>query len=139
VGGRPQAGRVGDTVANQNARALRKRLTSQEVKLWVKLRDMKEPGFHFRKQAPVGRYIVDFVCFHERLVIEVDGGQHAMPENQQRDRERDDFLSAEHFRVLRFWNSDIDRNLDGVMEVILSELRTPTPALRADPPHKGEG
>ncbi len=105
----------------------------------MKLRGLKKAGFHFRRQAPVGSYIVDFVCFHDRLVIEVDGGQHAMPEGQKRDRARDVFLSAENFRVFRFWNSDIDSNIDGVMEVILSMLRTPTPALRADPPHKGEG
>ena len=122
---------------NRKARALRKRLTPQEVKLWVKLRELKALGFHFRKQAPIGRYIVDFISFGARMVIEVDGGQHAV-QGVQSDRERDRFLEAQGFRVLRFWNSDVDRNLNGVMESILNAL-TPTPALRADPPHKGEG
>ena len=124
---------------NENARALRKQLTSQEVKLWVKLREMKRLGFHFRKQAPIGRYIVDFASFGARMVIEVDGGQHGMEKGIRSDLQRDAFLRSQGFRVLRFWNSDVDQNLDGVMESILDVLNTPTPALRADPPHKGEG
>jgi very-short-patch-repair endonuclease len=124
---------------NERARALRKRLTPQEVKLWVKLRELKALGFHFRRQAPIGRYIVDFVSFSSRIVVEVDGGQHGMQKGAASDRERDAFLGSQGFRVLRFWNSDVDQNLNGVMESILHALRTPTPALRADPPHKGEG
>jgi very-short-patch-repair endonuclease len=123
---------------NDNARALRKRLTPQEVKLWVKLRELKVFGFHFRKQAPIGRYIVDFVSFGARTVVEVDGGQHGMRAGIQSDNERDIFLRSQGFRVLRFWNSDVDQNLTGVMESILDTL-TPTPVLRTDPPHKGEG
>jgi very-short-patch-repair endonuclease len=61
-------------VANENARALRKRLTPQEVKVWVKLRELKALGFHFRRQAPIGRYIVDFASLHARIVVEIDGG-----------------------------------------------------------------
>jgi very-short-patch-repair endonuclease len=63
---------------NEYARALRKRLTPQEAKLWVKLRELKPLGFHFRRQAPIGRYIVDFASLKQRLIIEVDGGQHGM-------------------------------------------------------------
>jgi very-short-patch-repair endonuclease len=113
----------GSTLANENARALRKSLTPQEVKLWVKLRELKSLGFHFRRQAPIGRYIVDFVLFRSQLVIEADGGQHGMPEGAQSNQVRDDFLQSQGFRVLRFWNSDIDANLEGVMESILSELK----------------
>jgi very-short-patch-repair endonuclease len=108
-------------VANENARALRKRLTPQEVKLWVRLRELKPLGYHF--QAPIGRYIVDFVSFRSQLVIEADGGQHGMPEGDQADRARDAFLGSQGFRILRFWNSDIDANLAGVMEGILSALK----------------
>jgi very-short-patch-repair endonuclease len=126
-------------VANSNARALRKRLTPQEVKLWVKLRELKPLGFHFRRQAPIGRYIVDFASFGSRVVIEIDGGQHGMPEAAQADRERDAFLRSQRFSVLRYWNTDIDENLQGVMESILSVLNTTTPALRADPPHASRG
>ncbi|HTF75604.1 MAG TPA: endonuclease domain-containing protein [Bradyrhizobium sp.] len=103
-------------MANENACALRKRLTSQEVKLWVKLRELKTFGFHFRRQAPVGRYIVDFVSFRSQLIIEADGGQHGMPEGARSDQVRDIFLQSQGFRILRFWNSDIDANLAGVME-----------------------
>ena len=110
-------------LANENARALRKRLTPQEVKLWVKLRELKALGFHFRRQAPIGQYIVDFVSFRDQLVIEADGGQHGMPEGERLDRARDDFLQQQGFKVLRFWNSDIDANLTGVMERILIELK----------------
>jgi very-short-patch-repair endonuclease len=130
----------GDTFfPNEKARALRKRLTPQEVKLWVKLRELKAFGFHFRRQTPIDRYIVDFVSFSARIIVEVDGGQHGMQEHIQSDRERDAFLQSQGFRVLRFWNSDVDQNLDGVMQSIVDGLKTPTPALRADPPHKGEG
>jgi very-short-patch-repair endonuclease len=127
-------------LANENARALRKRLTPQEVKLWVKLRELKSLGFHFRRQAPIGRYIVDFVSFRSQLVIEADGGQHGMPEGAQSDQVRDDFLQSQGFRILRFWNSDIDANLAGVMDRILSALNPPPDWPSAShPPHKGEG
>ncbi len=114
-------------MANEIARTLRERLTPQEVKLWVKLRELKTLGFHFRRQAPVGRYIVDFVSFRSQLVIEADGGHHGMPDGARSDQTRDAFLQSQGFRVLRFWNSDIDTNLAGVMESILSALKYPPP------------
>jgi very-short-patch-repair endonuclease len=128
-------------LANENARALRKHLTPQEVKLWVKLRELKSLGFHFRRQAPIGPYIVDFISFRSRIVIEADGGQHGMPEGSRLDQVRDAFLQSQGFRVLRFWNSDIDANLDGVMESILNALNSPPPDRPAagHPPHEGEG
>ena len=82
-------------MANETARALRKRLTRQEVKLWVKLRELKPLGFHFRRQAPIGPYIVDFVSFQSRLVIEADGGQHGTDEGAQSDQARDAFLKSQ--------------------------------------------
>jgi very-short-patch-repair endonuclease len=128
-------------LANEIARALRKNLTPQEVKLWVKLRELKSLGFYFRRQAPVGPYIVDFVSFRSQLVIEADGGQHGMPAGARSDQTRDAFLQSQGFRVLRFWNSDIDANLAGVMESILSTLRDPPPdpPSAGHPPHEGEG
>jgi very-short-patch-repair endonuclease len=111
------------SLANETARFLRKRLTSQEVKLWVRLREWKRLGFHFRRQAPIGPYIVDFVSFRSRLVIEADGGQHGMSKGVESDRSRDDFLRSQGFQVLRFWNSDIDANLEGVLETIFSALK----------------
>lgn len=82
-------------MANNIARELRKRLTPQEVKLWVRLRALKELGFHFRRQAPVGRYIVDFASFRDCPIIEVDGGQHAMARGASLDAARDVFLRGE--------------------------------------------
>jgi very-short-patch-repair endonuclease len=113
-------------LANETARALRKRLTPQEVKLWVKLRELKSLGFQFRRQAPIGPYIVDFVSFKSRLVIEADGGQHGMSKGVETDQSRDGFLRSQGFQVLRFWNSDIDANLEGVMETIFSALKRNT-------------
>ena len=114
-------------MADENARALRKRLTPEEVKLWTKLRELKGLGFHIRRQAPVGPYIVDFVSFRSRLVIEADGGQHGLPESAKADHIRDAFLVSQGFRVLRFWNSDVNANLAGVMESILNALGHPPP------------
>lgn len=109
--------------------------------MWVRLRELKSLGFHFRRQAPIGKYIVDFVSFRNRIVIEADGGQHGLQRDQNSDRIRDAFLASQGFTVLRFWNSEIDRNPDGVMERIVEVLKTPTPTglQPIDPPHKGEG
>jgi very-short-patch-repair endonuclease len=89
-------------LANENARALRKRLTPQEVKLWVKLRELKPLGYHFRRQAPIGHYIVDFVSFRHQLVIEADGGRHGMPDGARLDQVRDAFLA-----IARLYSSSI--------------------------------
>jgi len=92
----------------------------------LKLRGLKYLGQHFRRQAPLGPYIVDFISFTDRIVIEVDGGQHNLDSHIRADALRDEFLLSQGFNVLRFWNSDIDRNLDGAMELILRTLQTPT-------------
>jgi len=118
------AGEVG--VANAIARKLRTNLTPQEAKLWVKLRELKPLGYHFRRQAPIRHIIVDFVSFRDKLVIEVDGGQHNFDDAARRDDVRDAFLKGEGFRVLRFWNHEVDRELDGVMEVVIRTLGGPT-------------
>nr|WP_245258379.1 endonuclease domain-containing protein [Rhodopseudomonas palustris] len=96
----------------------------------MQLRQLKSRGYHFRRQAPIGRYIVDFVCFGAKIVIEADGGQHGMPDGIAADQQRDAFLRGEGFRVLRFWNSDIDRHFDGVMQTVLDAL--PPPPVRPD-------
>ncbi|SEC68718.1 Very-short-patch-repair endonuclease [Rhizobiales bacterium GAS188] len=107
-------------MANAIARSLRKRMTPQEVKLWVKLRELKEQGFHFRRQVPRGSYIVDFACLRQRVVIEVDGSQHGTEDHSRRDVVRDRHLASDGLVTLRFWNVEIDRNLDGVVETILA-------------------
>jgi very-short-patch-repair endonuclease len=129
-------------VANEIARRLRKTMTPQEVKLWVNLRSWRKRGFHFRRQSPRGAAIVDFVCMRHRLVIEVDGGQHNFDEHSRRDSMRDQRFERGGFKVLRFWNNDVDRNLEGVLTVIDLTLRQLTPPggpLDRHPPPAGEG
>jgi very-short-patch-repair endonuclease len=112
-------------MANAFARHLRKNATPAERALWQQLRLMKQYGHHFRRQAPIDHYIADFVDFQSRLVIEVDGGQHTV----EGDQKRTAYLESQGFRVVRFWNAEILRNMDGVIDFVLSELRvTPTPS-----------
>ena len=117
------------------ARAMRSAPTEAERKLWWHLRHrLTLPRSHFQRQVLLGRYIVDFACHHLKLIIELDGGQHA--KQNSRDAMRTQFLELEGYRVLRFWNNEVLTNIDGVLELIQnSALATPTPA----PPHKGEG
>ncbi len=107
-----------DRGMRRRARGLRVRMTDAERKLWFALRDRRFAGFKFRRQVPIGRFIVDFVCFERRLVIEVDGGQHA---DSVADQKRDRWLAANEFRVMRFWNNDVLGNLEGVT-VLLAEV-----------------
>ena len=101
-------------------RRLRRQATNAETKLWFALRDRRLGGFKFVRQEAIGSYVVDFVCRKKRLVIEVDGGQHA---DNCKDRARDAALTAEGYHVLRFWNSDILTNEEGVLTVILAKLQ----------------
>jgi len=107
-------------------------MTDTERKLWYALRDRRLNGAKFRRQVPIGPYVADFVCFDARLVIEVDGGQHA---DSVSDGIRDRWFEANRFRVLRFWNNDVLTNLDGVMITIVEAVRsvTPHPALPRAP------
>ena len=98
------------------ARGLRKSHTDAELLLWKYLRTRQMDGVKFRRQQPIGKYIVDFVSFEKRIVIELDGGQHSA--EQERDRERDNWLSKQGFKVLRFWDNEVLQNLEGVLEVI---------------------
>ena len=112
--------------------------TKAENVLWQALRNKQLEGLKFKRQVPLDGYILDFVCFDARLIVEVDGGQHA---ESQSDEIRDRYLTSEGFRVLRFWNNDVLRNTSGVLEVILGALAEPSPgALRAPPsPASGRG
>ena len=104
------------------ARRLRREQTNVERKLWYKLRDRRIDGFKFRRQQPIGPYIVDFVCFETKLVVELDGGQHADDKNAAADAVRTAFLKSQGFRVLRFWNLDLIESFDGVLDRIWREL-----------------
>ena len=113
-------------------------MTSEEVKLWVQLRHLNTQGYHFRRQVPLDGYIMDFAEFGKRLIIEVDGSQHGEPVGEARDKVRDTHFVAKGFRVLRFWNLDINQAMDGVMDRILNALKETPPALRATSPASGE-
>jgi very-short-patch-repair endonuclease len=112
------------------ARLLRRNQTDVERKLWYALRSRRFHEAKFRRQQPVGAYVVDFVCFEERLIVELDGGQHGRSEAIASDAIRTDALERDGFRVLRFWNHDVKDNFDGVLESIARHLapeRTPHP------------
>ena len=127
-------------MANEVARKLRKTMTPQEVKLWVKLRQLRELGHHFRRQSPIANYVVDFECRRSRLVIEVDGHQHGFDDHRQRDGARDRVLQRFGYSVLRFGNYEVDRELDGVLESIRLVLEArPHPAASRPPSPDGEG
>ncbi|MGO9006164.1 MAG: endonuclease domain-containing protein [Beijerinckiaceae bacterium] len=108
-------------MANETARRLRKTMTPQEVKLWVHLRALREQGFHFRRQVPREGYIVDFACLRSKLIIEIDGAQHGLEPNVSKDAKRDERLAAAGFKVLRFWNTDVNENLESIIETIYRE------------------
>jgi very-short-patch-repair endonuclease len=104
-------------------------MTQAERKLWRSLRN-KQLGVKFRRQVPIGRYIVDFVCINENLIIEIDGGEHFEKEN---DKIRDKWFHVQGYKVLRFWNNEVLRNIDGVLQRIIEEI-SPSPL---SPPIKG--
>jgi very-short-patch-repair endonuclease len=107
------------------AMELRHNQTDAERALWFRLRDRRLRGLKFRRQMPVYRYVVDFCCEAAHLVIELDGGQHA--ERSKEDAERTAALEAQGYLVLRFWNNDVLRNIDGVVESILETLNPSLP------------
>jgi|SRR5581483_1973889 len=116
------------------ARALRRNMTDAEAHLWKLLRGRHTTGFKFRRQFPIERYVADFVCLEARLVIEVDGGQHG--DRIEEDAMRTQCLEANGYRVLRFWNDDVLKNDDRVVQVIWDALHHPHPGPL---PPAGEG
>jgi very-short-patch-repair endonuclease len=129
--------------AHRRARTLRRDMTEAEQRLWQMLRSRQTEGYRFRRQAPIGGFIADFVCHAARLIVEIDGGQHDASSEAEASRTR--FLEAEGYRVLRFWNNEVLDNPEGVRAVIADALHqggptgiesvTPTPTL----PHQGGG
>ncbi len=106
------------------ARTLRKNQTDAEKLLWRTLRDRQLEGLKFRRQRLIGKYVVDFVCIEEKIIIESDGSQHYRSEE---DLVRDAFLSGKGYTVLRFWNNEILKNIDGVIQKILEVVHVPSP------------
>jgi very-short-patch-repair endonuclease len=134
------------------ARRMRRAMRHHEVLLWLQIKSFNgEYGSHFRRQAPAGGYILDYVDFGRRLVIEADGWQHGEPAGRAHDEKRDAYLARSGFCTLRFWSHEIDQNLDGVYDAILAtaqqqasryssqRIRSPSGRYRGHLPRKGEG
>lgn len=117
----------------QNAKDLRNNPTQPEQILWSYLKKSQLNGLKFRRQQPIGKYIVDFLCCSKKLVIELDGGQHC--ETEEYDKTRDNFLETEGYKVIRIWNNDIYDNIEGVMEYLNNITTSPTP----NPSPQGRG
>jgi very-short-patch-repair endonuclease len=108
-------------MASSIARTLRQNPTDAERRLWSRLRRRQLDGCRFRRQVPLGPYVVDFACLAARLVIEIDGGQHTW--QAENDAARTSWLEAKGFRVLRFWNNDVHGNLEGVLDAVRRVLQ----------------
>ena len=144
------------------ARRLRANATSAEEKLWRELDRIPLLRTHFRRQAPIGRYVADFACLRARLLIELDGPSHSDQTTAAKDRRRTEWLEREGYRILRFWNQEVYDNMDGVLDTIYATLygspeqdessTPPRTAIgssngatvasdewRSDPPPEGEG
>lgn len=104
------------------AKRLRVNATTAEIILWRRLKRLETHGTHFRRQMPIGNFVADFACPAARLIIEVDGSQHGSEHGRARDKKRTQWLASEGYRVIRFWNSDITQNVDGVMESVYAAL-----------------
>jgi very-short-patch-repair endonuclease len=110
-------------------------MTEAEKRLWWHLDRVPVEGTHFRRQAAIGPYVVDFVCHGSKLVIEVDGSQHGLDQALQSDADRSAWLSSQGYRVLRFWNNEVLTQVDVVLDTIYAALYTTSPnGARADTP-----
>jgi very-short-patch-repair endonuclease len=115
--------------SHKTARRLRRNQTHAERRLWFRLRDRRFGGWKFRRQFPIDRFVVDFFCADAHLIIELDGGRHAVRTDADESRTR--ILGAMGYPVLRFWNNDVMQNIDGVLEEIIVALEQH----RSEPPH----
>ena len=104
------------------AKGLRAKQTDAETALWYKLCNRQLDGVKFRRQQQIGNYIVDFVCFEKRVIIEIDGGQHNEASYEEKDKRRTHSLEQKGYRVLRYWDNDVLQNIEGVLEHIRMAL-----------------
>lgn len=102
----------------QLARALRKNQTPWEIKLWKYLRAHRFLGLQFKRQLPIDQFIVDFCCPSKKIIVELDGSQHNIENSKRKDLERTHHLESKGYTMLRFWNNDIDNQIDSVLETI---------------------
>jgi very-short-patch-repair endonuclease len=112
-----------EKIIKQAARSLRKDLTPAEKLLWERLRYKQLEGHKFRRQQALGRFVADFVCLDKRVIIELDGGYHSY--QKERDAERDNYLIESGYKVIRFHNSEVEQDIDGVIKKIEQKLKTP--------------
>jgi very-short-patch-repair endonuclease len=108
------------------ARALRRRLTDAEKVLWKHLRKSSLEGVKFRRQQPIGPYVVDFISFSKKIIVEVDGGQHAV--NWKKDQERDQYFLDKGFHVKRYWNNEVLQSIEAVLTDIRQEILRDSPS-----------
>ena len=113
---------MGNTLPVKLPRELRQRQTEAEKILWYKLRNRQLDGAKFRRQHPIGNYIVDFACLEKNLIIEIDGSQHNKEQAKEKDEQRTLWLEKESYKIIRFWNSDILNNIEGVLLYIKNVL-----------------
>jgi very-short-patch-repair endonuclease len=110
----------------KNAKSLRSNQTEAEKQLWYNLRAGRFLDLKFKRQKPIGTYIVDFVCLEQKMIIELDGGQHST--QLEYDTKRTEFFESQGYRVLRFWNNQVLQEMVGVLEVIRTQITlSPTP------------
>jgi very-short-patch-repair endonuclease len=107
----------------QRSRGLRNNQTEAEKILWSKLRNRQVDNTKFRRQFPIGNYILDFVSLEKKLIIELDGEQHNFYFRQVRDKTRSEWFENQGFKLLRFWNNDVIKNTEGVLETIMTFLK----------------
>ena len=105
------------------AKRMRREATLAEQKLWLQLRDRRLAGVKFRRQMPIGPYIVDFISLEQKLIIEVDGSQHNETAGRQNDGARTAYLNQQGFRVIRVWNNDVLSRMEAVLKLLLLSLR----------------
>ena len=106
----------------KNAKEMRSNMTPAETKMWRILRGKRFQDLKYKRQVLIGNYIVDFLCEDKKIIIEIDGGQHNEELNIQSDKNRTRYLENNGYKVLRFWNNEVMKNIDGVMEVIFREV-----------------
>lgn len=117
------------------AKIMRRHPTDAENFLWQHLRAKRFLGLKFKRQEPIGNYIADFICYEKKIIIELDGGQHARKRNELEDKKRDEWMKSQGFKILRIWNNEVLQNLEEVLETIAGECESPSPL---SSPIKGE-
>lgn len=120
-----EGGGEGKRIQKRHIKILRSNQTEEEKILWNKLRNRQVYGVKFRRQQPIEKYIVDFVSFEEKIIIELDGGFHSKKTNRLSDKNRTNWLEQEGFTVLRFWNKDVLKDLEGIFYAIHKAIPHP--------------